>query len=69
MMCLILTVLFLGSPTTAQFMWWLPRNLIRQSCDNRGEHNLDDSVATCVYGLAEEAVRRNALIEIVRYAA
>jgi YgiT-type zinc finger domain-containing protein len=38
-------------------------------CDTCGEYYLDDAVAHKLYAQAEEAVRRCAEVEIIRYAA
>lgn len=38
-------------------------------CGNCGEYYLDDNVAKRVYERAEEAVERDAEVEILRYAA
>lgn len=38
-------------------------------CDNCGEYYLDDTVARHVYDQAEEAVKRHAEVEVLRYAA
>ena len=38
-------------------------------CRNCGEYYLDETVARKIYGQAEEAVGRNAEVEILRYAA
>lgn len=40
-----------------------------QVCRDCGEYYLDDSVAERIYAQAEDAVRRNAEVEILRYAA
>jgi hypothetical protein len=40
-----------------------------EACDTCGEYHLDDAVAHKLYAQAEEAVRRRAEVEIVRYAA
>jgi len=40
-----------------------------QICENCGEYYLDEPVAAKVYAQAEDAVRRNAEVEILRYAA
>ena len=38
-------------------------------CSNCGEYYLDEPVASQVFGQAEEAVKRRAEVEILRYAA
>jgi YgiT-type zinc finger domain-containing protein len=38
-------------------------------CQNYGEYYLDEAVANKLYRQGEEAVRRNAEVEILRYAA
>ena len=38
-------------------------------CENCGEYYLDETVAGKVYAQGEEAVRRRAEVEILRYAA
>ncbi|GIW92845.1 MAG: hypothetical protein KatS3mg110_0886 [Pirellulaceae bacterium] len=38
-------------------------------CENCGEYYLDEAVARKLYALAEEAARRHAEVEILRYAA
>lgn len=38
-------------------------------CQNCGEYYLDETVARKVYGQAEEAVQRQAEVEILRYVA
>ncbi|MCA3763266.1 MAG: type II toxin-antitoxin system MqsA family antitoxin [Cutibacterium sp.] len=40
-----------------------------QVCQDCGEYYLDEPVAQQVYARAEDAVRRNAEVEIIRYAA
>jgi YgiT-type zinc finger domain-containing protein len=40
-----------------------------QICGDCGEYYLDEIVAQKVYALAEEAVKRNAEVEILHYAA
>ena len=40
-----------------------------QVCDNCGEYYLSDEVTSQVHELAEEAVRRHAVLEILQYGA
>ena len=45
------------------------RDVPASVCDNCGEYYLEEAVADKVYRQGEEAVRRRAEVEIVRYAA
>jgi YgiT-type zinc finger domain-containing protein len=47
----------------------LVKGVPAEVCDTCGEYYLDEGVAHKVYAQAEEAVRRHAEVEIVRYAA
>jgi len=40
-----------------------------QVCENCGEYYLDQAAAERVLGMAEDAVRRNTEVEIIRFAA
>lgn len=47
----------------------LVRGVPASICEDSAEYYLDSRVATQVYALAEDAARRRAEVEIVRYAA
>jgi uncharacterized protein with ATP-grasp and redox domains len=40
-----------------------------QVCDNCGEYYLDQTVSEQIFAIAEDAVRKNAEVQIVRFAA
>jgi YgiT-type zinc finger domain-containing protein len=45
------------------------RNVPAQICDDCGEYYLDSKTSEAVMELAEDAVRRGAEVEVLRYAA
>lgn len=60
-----MTTVILGRGQTTVIIKDVPAEI----CENCGEYYLSDEVTEKVQGLAEQAVRRGAEIEILRYAA